>query len=171
MLAVGVISLSMILVDIIYYNRVDPVNAMMLVFSPRPRRLRPSVFRTDKERGREYLQFDPAKRQGYYGIVSVYPDRIEKRNDSGALVSLELPQASYIETREMMIISAPLKPYIVLPSRCLTPDDAEAVRRAVFAAVPVPRQRIISSFEPAAKGTLSAPKPGLLSWTKWKKTR
>ena len=32
LLAFGVISLSMILVDIIYYNRVDPVNAMMLVF-------------------------------------------------------------------------------------------------------------------------------------------
>ena len=161
LLAFGVISLSMILVDIIYYNRVDPVNAMMLVFFAASSAIAAFSFSYRiKSAAENTYNLTLQSGQGYYGIVSVYPDRIEKRNDSGALVSLELPQASYIETREMMIISAPLKPYIVLPSRCLTPDDAEAVRRAVFAAVPVPRQRIISSFEPAAKEHIVRPETG-----------
>ena len=55
LLAFGVISLSMILVDIIYYNRVDPVNAMMLVFFAASSAIALQFFVPDKERGPEYL--------------------------------------------------------------------------------------------------------------------
>ena len=89
----------MILVDIIYYNRVDPVNAMMLVFFAASSAIAAFSFSYRIKSAAQNTGDHPAKRAGYYGGF-IYPDRIEKRNDSGAVASIACA-GSYIETREM----------------------------------------------------------------------
>jgi hypothetical protein len=155
---ISVICIFMFISDLISYNKIDPINVMLMIFLISSGAIMVFGFSSRVKNAAENT-YDLTQQSGqsYYGIISIYPDRIEKRNDD-KLVSINLSQAAlYIETQDMIIITAQQKPAIVLPSRCLTPSDAEAVRSVIFGAVPVTRQKIESRFIPAAERHISQP--------------
>ena len=115
-----------------------------------------AAFYVKKAAARAYDQ-SKMSGQSYYGIIRVYRERIEKQS-ARATVALNFAEgAVYIENKEMIIIISPLTPAIVIPARCLTPEDTEAVRCAALSGIPMARQRIQSHVVPAAAGPLNPP--------------
>lgn len=87
----------------------------------------------------------------YYGMVTVYPDRIEKECQ-GEISRIPFGEAVYIETADQILLMSPRSKAIVLTSRCVTDGDADRVRQAVFAAVAPMRQRLYKRFASTAPG-------------------
>ncbi|MCI8554492.1 MAG: YcxB family protein [Clostridiales bacterium] len=104
--------------------------------------------------------YDQTLLNGYrfYGLVTVYPDRMEK-SSGGETARISYNQAAYLETADQLIIMAPGARAIVLPARCLTSEDADQLRRLLTAAIPPLRQRLIRPFEPKAERRLPPPVP------------
>lgn len=105
--------------------------------------------------------YDQTLMNGYrfYGTVTVYPDRLEKRCD-GETARIVYAQAAYIETADQLILMAPGAKAIVLPARCLTAEDAERLRRTVLPSIPPVRQRLLGRFVPAAARRMEPPAAG-----------
>ena len=154
----GAFTLSVFFIDLIAYQTVDPMTLLLLVFLAAvgaalfialPRHLRRSAG----------LSYDQSLRSGhsYYGWIDVYADRLCKRNESRTTVLRFADGALYIETPEMMILLAPGAPAIVIPARCLTPRDADSVRRAVIPGVPAMRQRSFGRLVPKAEEPIRPP--------------
>lgn len=96
----------------------------------------------------------------YYGMVYVYPDRLEKVGGGVTSAVRFSENAAYMETGDMMVLLASGSRAIVLPARCLTADDAEMVRRAALAGVPPMRQRLLGRLRPGASHRLPPPPAG-----------
>lgn len=95
----------------------------------------------------------------YAGTISVYADRVEKDNGHNAAVVKFAENAGYIETADMMILFAPASRSIVLPARCLTASDADALRRVVLPGIPPARQRLLDRLVPRAQERMASPEP------------
>lgn len=93
----------------------------------------------------------------YYGMVYVYPDRLEKVGGGVTSAVRFSENAAYFETGDMMVLLASGSRAIVLPARCLTAEDAETVRRAVLAGVAPMRQRLLGRLRPGAAHRLPPP--------------
>ena len=141
---------GMMMYDYIKFKEVDisllllaGVIAMAAVFSlwVIPSRLRKSAG----------TQYDERVMGGYdfNGMVRVYPDRVEKDTVEGTAVVL-LQQSVYIETADMIVLMAPDKKSIVIPGRCLVPEDADILRRAVMNGMPLNQQRVSRPIVAAA---------------------
>ena len=107
-------------------------------------------------------QYDRSVQAGldFCGELVIYPDCIEKESGTvTAHVRLD-ERMLFIETAEMMVITAVGSPAIVLPARCLTDEMARAVRQAVeripernrrFIARVVPKGEVVTPPAPTAK--------------------
>lgn len=153
----AVLSLGMMILDGVLARTVDPVLALLVVFLAVSGVLLfyeiPRYVRKTAEKA-----YDQSMLNGYsyYGLIRVYPDRVEKEGENRTTILLR-ENAVYIETRDMMILLAPNTPAIVLTARCLTPADADGVRRAVLPGVPLPRQRLTERMIPLADRPIPPP--------------
>ena len=107
-------------------------------------------------------QYDRSVESGmdYFGELTVYPDRIEKTSNIIAAHIRIDERMLFIETADMMVITAVGSPAIVLPARCLTDEMARAVRQAMETLPPrnrrflgrvIPRGEEVVRPEPKAK--------------------
>ncbi len=100
-------------------------------------------------------QYDRSVQAGmdFCGELVIYPDCIEKESVT-VTASVWLDERMlFIETAEMMVITAVGSPAIVLPARCLTDEMARAVRQAVER-IPARNRRFIARVIP--KGEIVA---------------
>ncbi len=93
----------------------------------------------------------------FYGMVRVYPDRIEKITGDVTACIRFAENASYIETETMMVLLTNTSRAIVLPARCMTREDADSVRQAVLPGIPVIRQRLFGKMIPKATSRMAPP--------------
>ena len=112
--------------------------------------------RMKKQAGKQY---DRSLQAGmdFCGELFIYPDCIEKAS-STVTASVRFDERMlFIETAEMMVITAIGSPAIVLPARCLTEEMARAVRLAAER-IPARNRRIIARVK--ARGEVVAqPEP------------
>ena len=111
--------------------------------------------RTKRSAGKQY---DRSVQSGvdFYGELFIYPDCIEKIGQS-ITASIRLDDRMlFIETADMMVITALNSPAIVLPARCLTDEMARAVRQAVER-IPPRNRRFIARVK--AGGEAVTPPP------------
>lgn len=154
----GVFSLMSVLDDALSYNKTDSVMILLVVFIAAMEcillfGLSSYIKRTS---GRTYDQ-TILTGNSYYGCIRIHPGRIEKQN---ANLNTGIPfnsQTLYIETKQMMILLYPNTPAIVLPARCLTTENADAVRKAVMTGLPANHQKLIDRMIPLAKGPIAPP--------------
>ena len=101
-------------------------------------------------------QYDRSVQAGmdFCGELFIYPDCIEKAS-STVTASVRFDERMlFIETAEMMVITAIGSPAIVLPARCLTDEMARAVRQASMQ-IPPRNRRFIARVK--ARGEVVAP--------------
>lgn len=101
-------------------------------------------------------QYDRSVQGGmdFCGELFIYPDCIEKMGQT-LTASIRLDNRMlFIETADMMVITALNSPAIVLPARCLTDEMARAVRQAVEH-IPPRNRRFIARVQ--ARGEAVAP--------------
>ena len=112
--------------------------------------------RMKKQAGKQY---DRSVQAGmdFCGELFIYPDCIEKAS-STVTASVRFDERMlFIETAEMMVITAIGSPAIVLPARCLTEEMARAVRQAAER-IPPRNRRFIARVK--ARGEVVAqPEP------------
>ena len=104
-------------------------------------------------------QYDRSVEAGmdYYGLLTVYPDCIEKVSQTTTgHVRLD-ERTLFIEAEDMMIVTAMGSPAIVLPARCLTEEMADAVRGAMDR-IPTRNRRFVARIRPQGE-TPAAPVP------------
>lgn len=117
--------------------------------------------------------YDRSLLSGYdfYGVVRVYPNRVEKSaGGRTTLIPLDA-RAVYAEYEDMMVILCPNQPAIVLSARCVTAEDAEVVRQVARERVPVTHQRLYAKMvsrtdlrlEPPEEAEVGEPDETLLS--------
>lgn len=109
--------------------------------------------RMKKQAGKQY---DRSVQAGmdFCGELFIYPDCIEKAS-STVTASVRFDERMlFIETAEMMVITAIGSPAIVLPARCLTDEMARAVRQASMQ-IPPRNRRFIARVK--ARGEVVAP--------------
>lgn len=154
----GIFSLLSVLNDALAYKKADAVMILLVVFIAAMEcvllfGLSSYIKRTS---GSSYDQ-TILTGNSYYGCIHVYPDRVEKQNKN---MNTDIPfnsQTLYIETKQMMILLYPNTPAIVLPARCLTKEDADAVRKAVMTGLPAAHQKLIDRMIPLAKEPIMPP--------------
>ncbi len=107
-------------------------------------------------------QYDRSVQAGmdFCGELTVYPDCIEKASPA-VTASIRIDERMlFIETADMMVITAVGSPAIVLPARCLTEGMVQQVRGAVerlpirnrkFVARVIPRGEIVPPPKPTEK--------------------
>lgn len=152
----GVTVLS-IVSDYLYYQSLDPVSVLMILFLMGGSALlnfaAPAHVRRSGERN---YDFQHLSGHSFYGIVTVYNDRIEKRSNHHT-VTLRYADSLCIEAQDMMVIMSPRQPSVVIPARCLRTADAEGLRRAVLNGIPYNRQRVTAAIVPTAQVPLAPP--------------
>ncbi|MDD2418303.1 MAG: hypothetical protein PHR18_02300 [Oscillospiraceae bacterium] len=109
-----------------------------------------------KNAGRAYDQ-NMMGGQSYYGIITVYPDYIQKENDHTTTRLIFEDNAVYIEAEDMIVILSSHTPAIVIPGRCLTPEFCEGLRQAALSAIPIARQKVQSRIVPSATQPILPP--------------
>ena len=106
-------------------------------------------------------QYDRSVESGmdYFGEMTVYPDCIEKASNA-ITARLRIDERMlFIETADMMVITAIGSPSIVLPARCLTDEMARAVRQAVEK-LPPRNRRFLGRVIPRGEAVIpSEPRP------------
>ena len=104
-------------------------------------------------------QYDRSVQAGmdFCGELTVYPDCIEKAGQT-VTASIRIDQRMlFIETPDMMVITAVGSPAIVLPARCLTEGMAATVRQAVER-LPIRNRKFVGRVQ--CRGEMvPAPKP------------
>lgn len=118
------------------------------------------VYVPNRLRSQAAKQYDRSVQAGmdFCGELVIYPDCIEK--ESGTVTaSVRLDErALFIETADMMVITAVGSPAIVLPARCLTEGMARAIRQAAER-IPARNHRFIARVIPQGEAvTPCAPK-------------
>ena len=91
-----------------------------------------------------------------YGILTVYPDRVEK---VGSFSTAKIPfngHSLFVEREDLLVFLNRFSPALVLPARCITPEIAAEIWRAADK-LPVTNRRFISRFRP--QGKPEAPPP------------
>ena len=104
-------------------------------------------------------QYDRSVQAGmdFCGELTVYPDCIEKASSS-VTASIRIDERMlFIETADMMVVTAVGSPAIVLPARCLTEGMANVVRQAIDR-IPLRNRKFISRIQPKGE-VVPAPKP------------
>ena len=104
-------------------------------------------------------QYDRSVQAGmdFCGELTVYPDCIEKVSSS-VTASIRIDERMlFIETAEMMVVTAVGSPAIVLPARCLTEGMAQQVRQAVER-LPIRNRKFIARIQPKGE-TVPPPVP------------
>ena len=112
--------------------------------------------RMKKQAGKQY---DRSVQAGmdFCGELFIYPDCIEKAS-STVTASVRFDERMlFIETAEMMVITAIGSPAIVLPARCLTEGMAYQVRQAVER-LPIRNRKFLGRIQPKGEA-VAAPKP------------
>lgn len=159
-----VISLIMLAVEWISFGTLDVVLILVVVFIAiaggfllygMPVYLR-------RNAGRTYDQ-SVAGGQCYYGMLYLYPDRVEKIVGEVTNVIRYAENAAYMENDEMIVLLASSSRAIVLPARCLTGQDAECVRQTVLPHIPPIRRRIIGKMVARADKRMDPPPAGHVS--------
>ena len=104
-------------------------------------------------------QYDRSLQAGmdFCGELTIYPDCIEKAGQT-VTASIRIDERMlFIETPDMMVVTAPGNPAIVLPARCLTEGMAYQVRQAVER-LPIRNRKFLGRIQPKGE-TVAAPKP------------
>ena len=96
----------------------------------------------------------------FYGVVRVYPDRVEKTAAGRTTVIRLKEKVAYFEYDDMMVLLTTDQPAIVLSARCVTEEDAEVVRRTVRARVPETLQRLYAKMVSQTPVRLEMPESG-----------
>ena len=106
--------------------------------------------------------YDRTQLSGYdfYGVVRVYPDRVEKIAGGRTTVIHLKERVAYFEYEDMMVLLTPEQPAIVLSARCVTEEDAEVVRQTVRARVPETLQRLYGKMVSQTPVRLDMPENG-----------
>jgi hypothetical protein len=142
----------MLLSDFIAYRSINPSLVLMLIFAAAAGIAAfygaPSYVKRAAQRAYEQSRLTG---HTYYGIISVYPDRIQKQSQKTTVTLSFSDNVLYIETRDMIIFLSPKQPAIVIPARCIDKVNTQEVRRAVFIGIPPVRQRIEDRIIPAEK--------------------
>lgn len=100
-----------------------------------------------------------------YGVLTVYPDRVEK---AGTFVTGKIPlhgHTLFVEREDMLLFINRLSPAIVLPARCMTPEMTAAVTAAANK-LPVTNRVFISRFRPQGE-PVSPPATPFVEETLW----
>ena len=153
----AVISVAMMVIDIVLAGSLDPVLVLLVIFLIAAAGILfigiPRYVRSSAEKA-----YDQSLLNGYsyYGEVRVYPDRVEKRGKNTVVIPFA-QNAVFLENRRMMALLAPGMPAIVLPARCMTPEAAEGMRRAVLPGIPPARQKLLERMVPLADAPLAPP--------------
>lgn len=147
---ISLIVLFMLLSDFIAYRIINPSIVLMLLFSVAAGIAvfygAPSYVKRTAERAYEQSRLTG---HTYYGIISVYTDRIQKQSPKSTVTLKFSDNVLYIETKDMIIFLSPKQPAVVIPARCIDKDKTQGVRRAVFIGIPPVRQRIEDRIVPA----------------------
>lgn len=103
-------------------------------------------------------QYDTAVQGGYdfHGIVRFYDDRVEKIC-CGDVNTVRYSEATFFENEHMMVFAVRGGRSLVLPARCTTEADAEAVRSIVRAHIPAQRQLLRHRMYPRATERIAPP--------------
>ncbi len=149
-IGISVIVLFMLLSDFLAYRSINPSLVLMLLFAAAAGiavfYVAPSYVKRAAQRAYEQSRI---KGHTYYGMITVYPDRIQKQSQKATVTLSFSDNVLYIETRDMIIFLSPKQPAIVIPARCINKDNTQLVRRAVFIGIPPVRQRIEDRIIPA----------------------
>ena len=103
-------------------------------------------------------QYDRSVQAGmdFCGELTVYPDCIEKAGQT-VTASIRVDERMlFIETADMMVVTAVGSPAIVLPARCLTEGMADTVRQAMDR-IPLRNRKFIARIQPKGE-VVPAPK-------------
>ncbi len=102
------------------------------------------------------LLYEQGSDNGYYGLVHLYETGIFKETESGTVQVPFSPTSSYLEDEGFMAFFARgSERAIVLPARCLTQEDADLLRRRVFASTVTMQQRVIRRMIPRASAHIA----------------
>ncbi len=137
---------------------VDPMTVGLLIFSVAMGIF--SLFGMPRMvRRRAEQEYDKAIQQGhsYTGIVRVYAHRVEKETaDTVTEIPLNATTA-FMEREDVMVLSVPNKPILLLFSRYLNKEEADAFKQQVLSVLPERNCRLLSRFIP--KKTAQVPLP------------
>lgn len=114
------------------------------------------VPRTMRQRAQELYNRAVLTGQSFSGMVTAEPLGIRKVTSSAETLIPYDQCALYIEAPDMLVFGGPSRS-IVIPARCLTPDDADFVRGIALNRVPVARQKLLGRLIPAASQRLPLP--------------
>lgn len=111
-----------------------------------------------QQRARSGDAYDTTRFSGYSfdGVVTVEQDRICKKT-AQSTTEILWDRCAYLESEDLMIFGGGEKRAIVIPSRCLTAEDAERVRAAALSSVPAMRRRLFAKLVPLATERLPMP--------------
>ena len=103
-------------------------------------------------------QYDLSLKTGYdfYGTVRFYGDRVEKVC-CGDVSAVRYADAVFFENEKMMVFAVRGGRSLVLPARCMTETDAEAVRAVVRERIPSQRQMLRRRMTARAVERLAPP--------------
>lgn len=88
----------------------------------------------------------------YYGQIHIYNDKIEKQGESNVTTIKYDAGIRYIENKNMIILFYPNIPAIILPARCLTKEDAEAIQKEILSHIASSQQKRYAQIIPMAAG-------------------
>lgn len=89
----------------------------------------------------------------YYGMLQVFPDRVEKAGDEMTTAIPTTPDSLFIESPEYMVWLNREQRAIVLPARCMTAEAAAAVRAAADR-LPPRNRRFFGRLQPRGEQPL-----------------
>lgn len=137
---------------------VDPMTVGLLLFSVAMGIF--SLFGMPRMmRRRAEREYDKAAQIGhsYNGIVRVFTNRVEKETaDSVTTLPLN-DSATFMEREDVMVLSVPNKPILLLFPRYLNKEEADVFKQQVLAALPERNCRLLSRFIPKKETDVPLP--------------
>ena len=102
--------------------------------------------------------YDQTVRKGhtYYGTIHVLEDRMTKKSRMSQVTIYYEGKASFIESRDLLVLSEPGNKSIVIPARCLTKEDADVIRRCVREKVDKSRLFTFGDLVPRAAARMNS---------------
>lgn len=137
---------------------VDPMTVMLLLLSIGMSGF--SLFgMTAMARRRAEREYDKAALIGhsYNGVVRVYEQRVEKETADGVTVLPLNANASFMEREDVMVLSVPNKPILLLFSRYLDKADADAFKQHILTKLPERNCRLLCRFVPKREQAMPLP--------------
>ncbi|MBQ8683801.1 MAG: hypothetical protein IJ518_04740 [Clostridia bacterium] len=144
--------------DFVEYGTVDIPSLVATVFMLLPILLSygiiPVILRKKAEKSYDDRQARHADKM--YGLLTVYPDRVEK---VGTFSTAKIPlhgHTLFVERQDMLLFLNRLSPALVLPARCMTPEMT-AVVKAAADKLPTTNRVFISRFQPLGQPVTPPP--------------